>query len=76
MPSFQDMKKLSKKSGTIGQQLKAMSDRSVQETFDSNIGTKQCYIYDYFHDDQPEKRKGYNPALSKTKTPVKLNFII
>ena len=76
MPSFQDMRKIYSKSGTIGQQRKEMSDRGVQVTFDNDIGTKLCYIYDYFHDDQPEYRKGYNPSLSKTKTPVKLRFII
>lgn len=76
MPSFEDMQKLYQNVGTHGQQLKAMADMVVQQTFDNDIGTKQCYIYDYFHDDQPDLEWGYNPALSKTKIPVKLKFII
>lgn len=62
--------------GTIGQQLKEMSDEVIQETFDNDIGTRQCYIYDYYHDDQADMEYGYNPALSKTKIPVKLKFIV
>lgn len=61
---------------TIGQQLKQMSDEVMQETFDNGIATRQCYIYDYYHDDQADMEYGYNPALSKTKVPVKLKFIV
>lgn len=76
MPSFDDMKKMYCNVGTIGQQLKIMSDEVMQETFDNDISTRQCYIYDYYHDDQPELEYGYNPALSRTKIPVKLKFIV
>lgn len=76
MPSFEDMQKKYANVGTIGQQLKAMSDEIMQETFDNDIQTRQCYLYDYYHDDQPKLEYGYNPALSKTKIPVKLKFII
>ena len=76
MISFDSMKKMANSAGTIGQQLKNMSDEVMQETFDNDIQTKQCYIYDYYHDDQPEMEYGYNPALSRTKIPVKLKFIV
>lgn len=76
MLSFDDYKKKYSDVGTIGQQLKVMSDEVMQETFENDIGTKQCYIYDYYHDDQADKEYGYNPALSKTKIPVKLKFIV
>ena len=76
MLSFDDMQKKYSNVGTIGQQLKIMSDEVVQETFDNDVQTRQCYIYDYYHDDQPEKEYGYNPSLSKTKIPVKLKFIV
>ena len=77
MPSFEDMQKLYMNVGSYGQQLKVMSDDVMQQTFDTDIGTKQCYIYDYYHDDQAnEGLYGYNPALSKTKIPVKLKFIV
>ena len=76
MLSFDDYKKKFNNVGTIGQQLKIMSDEVMQETFDNNITTRQCYIYDYYHDDQSDMEYGYSPALSKTKIPVKLKFIV
>lgn len=76
MLSFDDYKKRYETVGTIGQQLKVMSDEVVQETFDNDIGTRQCYIYDYYHDDQSDMEYGYNPLVSKTKIPVKLKFIV
>lgn len=76
MLSFDDMKKRYDNVGTIGQQLKVMSDEVMQETFDNDIQTRQCYIYDYYHDDQADMEYGYNPALSRTKIPVKLKFIV
>lgn len=76
MLSFDDMKRKYSNTVTIGQQLKTMSDEVMQETFDNDIQTRQCYIYDYYHDDQSEIEYGYNPSLSKTKIPVKLKFII
>ncbi len=76
MLSFDDMKQMYSNVGTVGQQLKIMSDEVIQETFDNDIQTRQCYIYDYYHDDQSDLEYGYNPALSKTKIPVKLKFIV
>ena len=77
MPSFEDMQKSYMNVGTHGQQLKAMADMVMQQAFDTDIGTKQCYIYDYYHDDQfDEGLYGYNPALSKTKVKVDLRFIV
>lgn len=76
MLSFDDYKRMSNNIGTVGQQLKIMSDEVMQETFDNDIQTRQCYLYDYYHDDQPNMEYGYNPALSKTKIPVKLKFIV
>jgi hypothetical protein len=63
--------------GTHGQQLKTMADDIMQQTWDNDIQSKQCYIYDYYHDDQfDEGLYGYDPSLSKTKIPVKLKFIV
>ena len=76
MLSFDDYKKKYNNVVTIGQQLKQMSDEAMQETFDNNIVTRQCYLYDYYHDDQFDMEYGYNPAQSKTKIPVKLKFIV
>ena len=77
MPSFEDMQRKYQSLGSRSQQLKRMSDIMMQEAFDNDISTRLCYIYDYYRDDQfDEGLSGYNPALSKTKIPVKLKFII
>lgn len=77
MPSFEDMQNKHLNAGSYGQQLKMMSDMFMQHTFDNDIATRLCYIYDYYHDDQfNEGLEGYDPSLSKEKIPVKLKFII
>lgn len=76
MSSFSKMKKLYENSPTIGQQLKEDSDMIMQLTFDNDVNTRQCYIYDCFHDDNSDQCYGYNPSLDLNKTPVKLKFII
>ena len=77
MPSFEYMQGMYQNVGTYGQQIKAMSDMVMQQKFDTDIGTKLCYIYDYYHDDQfNDGVSGYNPVLSETKIPVKLKFIV
>lgn len=77
MITFEDMQNLHASVGTHGQQLKAMADDIMQQTWDNDIQSKQCYIYDYYHDDQfDEGLYGYDPSLSKTKIPVKLKFIV
>lgn len=76
MLSFDDYKNKYKSVNTIGQYLKEMSDEVVQETFDNDIGTRQCYLYDFYHDDQPDLECGYDPSKSLTKIPVKLKFIV
>lgn len=77
MPSFESMRNKYQNIGSHGQQLKAMSDMAMQHTFDNDIATRLCYIYDYYHDDQfDEGLGGYDPSLSKEKIPVKLKFII
>lgn len=77
MPSFESMRNRYQNIGSHGQQLKAMSDMVMQHTFDNDIATRLCYIYDYYHDDQfDEGLGGYDPSLSREKIPVKLKFII
>ena len=77
MLSFEGMRDMHQNVGTHGQQLKAMADNVMQQTWYNDIQTRQCYIYDYYHDDQfNEGLYGYDPSLSKTKIPVSLKFII
>lgn len=79
MPSLQTARRVAnaKNNGakTIGQIYKEQSDFLMEQTFLNDIQTKVCYIYDYFHDDQPDKNVGMTyENTTKTKTDVK--FIV
>lgn len=75
MPSFREAKRIYGSNLTIGQQLKQMSDFAMEETWDSNIQSKVCYIYDYYHDDQPDK-KDHMTYENTTKTRIDAKFIV
>ena len=58
MPSFEEMQKMYQAvgmSGTVGENLKNISDDLMDLTWDNDIQSKKCYIYDFYHDDQPDK---------------------
>lgn len=75
MPSFREAKRIYGSNLTIGQQLKQMSDMAMEETWDNNIQSKVCYIYDYYHDDQPDK-KDHMTYERTTNTRIDAKFIV
>ncbi|MBQ4523329.1 MAG: hypothetical protein IJA10_10320 [Lachnospiraceae bacterium] len=60
---------------TLGEKLKHNSDLLMEATWDRNIQSKVCYIYDYFHDDQPELNIGMTYE-NTTKTRIDAKFIV
>lgn len=79
MPSLQTARRVAnaKNNGakTIGQIYKDQSDFLMEQTFFNDIQSKVCYIYDYFHDDQPEL-KDHMTYENTTKTRIDAKFII
>ena len=75
MISFNEAKKLYGSNKTIGQQVKEESDWLMEETFWNDPQSKVCYIYDYFHDDQPDKNVGMTYE-NTTKTKIDVKFIV
>ena len=79
MPSLQTARRVAnaKNNGakTIGQIYKEQSDWLMEETFSNDIQSKVCYIYDYFHDDQPDKNVGMTYE-NTTKTKIDVKFIV
>lgn len=63
------------KKHTMGEQLKKQSDIIMEATWWNNIQSKVCYIYDYFHDDQPRLCEGMTYE-NTTKTPIDAKFIV
>ena len=70
-------KRMMKKQGnTQGEVRKKQSDIIMEATWDRDIQSKRCYIYDYFQDDARDKNKGFTYSEDTPKTPVDLKFII
>lgn len=60
---------------TLGEKLKHDSDVLMESTWNSDLQSKVCYIYDYFHDDQPDKNVGMTYE-NTTKTKIDVKFIV
>lgn len=60
---------------TIGQIHKEQSDFTMEETWDNDIQSRVCYIYDYFHDDQPHL-KSHMTYDNTTKTRIDAKLIV
>ena len=60
---------------TLGQKLKAESDQMMEQTWNADLQSKVCYIYDYLHDDQPDK-KDHMTYEYTTKTRIDAKFIM
>ena len=79
MPSLQTARRVAnaKNNGakTIGQICKEQSDELMEWTWNNNIQSKICYIYDYFHDDQPWLAEDITHE-NTTKTKIDAKFIV
>lgn len=87
MPSLQTARRVAnaKNNGakTIGQIYKEQSDWAMEQTFENDIATRTCYIYDHFHDDFFTDEHGITRSLAEgmtyentNKTKIDAKFII
>lgn len=60
---------------TIGQIHKTNADFAMEYTWDTDINSKCCYIYDYYHDDQPDICRGMTYE-NTTKTMIDAKVMI
>lgn len=60
---------------TLGEKLKSDSDTLMELTWDNDIQSKVCYIYDFYHDDQPRLAEGMTYE-NTTKTRIDAKFIV
>lgn len=60
---------------TLGEKLKHDSDMLIEQLWEGDVQSKVCYIYDYFHDDQPDKNVGMTYE-NTTKTKIDAKFIV
>lgn len=79
MPSLQTARRIASiknnNAKTIGQMHKEESELLMEETWDNDIESKKCYIYDYFHDDKPNLAEGMTYE-NTTKTSIDAKFIV
>ena len=79
MPSLQTARRVANANNngakTIGQIYKEQSDEMMEWTWDNDIQSKICYIYDFYHDDQPRLAEGMTYD-NTTKTRIDAKFIV
>lgn len=76
MSSFSFYKNILQQQGSsIGQVRLHQSDIIMENTWDFDLQSKKCFIYDYYHDDQPWLSNGMTYE-NTTKTPIDAKFII
>lgn len=79
MPSLQTARRIAHAKNsvakTIGQIYKEQSDWAMEQTWWNDPQSKVAYIYDYFHDDQPEI-KDHMTYENTTKTRIDIKFIV
>lgn len=61
---------------TLGEFRKKNADMVMLSTWENDIQTRTCYIYDYFHDDEHDVYSGLSPDKSVSKFAVRAKFII
>lgn len=76
-------KRMKSQANTIGQILKQQSDDIMEQTFENDIASKTCYIYDHFHDDFFTDEYGITRSLAEgmtyentNKTKIDAKFIV
>lgn len=76
MPSLLEYKTyLARQGKAIGEAHKSNSDMIMEQTWNNDVQSKKCYIYDHYHDDQPWLSEGMTYE-NTTKTPIDAKFII
>lgn len=61
---------------TVGQIHKETSDQYMEWTWDENVQSRTCFIYDYIHDDSPTMKDHIVHDENTTKTMIDAKFII
>lgn len=80
MPSFIDLKKRYANSNglvkTLGQIRREQSNTIMEATWNGDPQNCVAYLYDFFHDSEPERNYGLSPDTDPLKTAVPIKFIV
>lgn len=79
MPSLETARRIAsvKNNGakTLGQIYKEQSDFVMEQTWETDVASKVCYVYDFFRDDQPDKNVGMTYE-NTTKTRIDAKILV
>lgn len=73
MPSFELYKKLHTAT-SIGEAHKQESDMVMEATWDTDINTRVCYLYDYWHDDHKTQLTNLDSVNDPKKVAISLKW--
>lgn len=73
MPSF-DLYKRLHTATSIGEAHKQESDMVMEATWDTDINTRICYLYDYWHDDHKTQLTNLDSANDPKKVAISLKW--
>ncbi len=73
MPAF-DLYKNLNNATSIGQAHKMESDMIMEATWDGDINTRVCYLYDYYHDDYKSQLTNLDPVNDPKKVAISLKW--
>ena len=59
---------------TLGQVHKKESDMVMEATWDTDINTRICYLYDYWHDNHKTQLKNLHPENDPDKIAISLKW--
>lgn len=75
MPSLDTYKRMKGNANRIGEIHKLQSDMVMEATWDTDIATKTCYLYDYWHDNFKDQLRDLHPEIDKNKIPISLKYL-
>lgn len=76
MFGLSDYKHLYGNANSEGHARKLQSDMIMEYTWDRDIQSLPCYLYDCYHDDEKDKVRNLNSLKSKTKTLIQTKYIV
>ena len=75
MPSLDTYKRMKGNASAIGQVHKNQSDQVMEMTWYTDLATRTCYLYDYWHDDFKDQLRDLRPEIDKKKIPISLKYL-
>ncbi len=74
MPSFLNyQKQLSQQGRTLGEVRKVQSDNIIERTWDGDIDTRTCYLFDMYHDPNPRLLRDMTPT--DEMIPISIKYV-